>query len=177
MLLNLFLKENNDVLSGFTLTSSLVSLITFSVTTVITSLSVDVVVIIGFDCLNLNVFLGLEKIEAFLGSSSTTGFSVVVVDVVEVVVDETATGSDDEITGMTGLELATASPASPMVGNKLLNKSSASFPDKAISGSDLASGTAMGARVSDTGFCGDETGSTAGLLSATVVPGFKNPAG
>ena len=149
LLRNLFLKENNDDLSGLISTFPTVTSLTFSVTTLITSLSVDVTDITGFDCLNLNVFLGLEKNGAFLGSSSTTAFSVVV-DVVEVVVDDTATGSDDEITGMTGLELATASPASPMVGNKLLNKSSASFPDRAISGSDLAADT-TGAWVSDTG--------------------------
>ena len=69
---------------------------------------------------NLGLFLGLKA--ALLGSSvcGAGGFSVVVVDVVAAA-------------GGAWAGLATALPASPRLGNRELNKSSVSFPDRDIS--------------------------------------------
>ena len=75
---------------------------------------------LGLDILSRSLPLGLEN-NVFLGSSST--FSVVVVVMLSMVV-----GSRDGIVAGedTGALIAIASPASPIVGNRELNKSSAS---------------------------------------------------
>ena len=82
--------------------------------------------------------------------------------------------------GRAGLELATASPESPRVGNRELNKSSASLPDRDIWGSGL---TAGGLSVT-LGGGGDEEGTGAGgfetpvaLALLTVSPTLRKPAG
>ena len=82
--------------------------------------------------------------------------------------------------GRAGLELATASPASPRPGNRELNRSSASLPDRDIWGSDL---TAGGLSVTLGGGGGEEVTGAEGFVTLgalallTVSPAFRKPAG
>ena len=74
-----------------------------------------------------------------------------------------------------GRELATASPESPRPGNRELNSSSASWPDRDIWGSALGAGG-----LSVTLGAGAEVGgwvTTGALTLPTVSPAFKKPAG
>ena len=83
--------------------------------------------------------------------------------------------------GRAGKELATASPESPSVGNRELNKSSASLPDRDIWGSDLTAGGLLSVTL---GGDGDEEVTGAGALVTlwalallTVSPALRKPAG
>ena len=81
--------------------------------------------------------------------------------------------------GRAGKELATASPESPSVGNRELNKSSASLPDRDIWGSDFTAGGLLSVTL---GGEGKEEGTGAGgfvTLGAllTVSPALRKPAG
>jgi len=116
LLIKLFLPRNL-FLNGNGLSCSMSSLLS----SLPLSSLLDGSISLGLDILSRSLPLGLEN-NVFLGSSST--FSVVVVVVVLSVVvgsrDGIVTGED------TGALIAIASPASPIVGNRELNKSSAS---------------------------------------------------
>ena len=79
-----------------------------------------------------------------------------------------------------GSGLATASPESPRVGNRELNNSSASLPDRDIWGSGLTAGGLSvtlggGGDEEGTGAWGFETPEALALL--TVSPTLRKPAG
>ena len=116
LLIKLFLPRNL-FLNGNGLSCSMSSLLS----SLPLSSLLDGSISLGLDILSRSLPLGLEN-NVFLGSSST--FSVVVV----VVMLSVVVGSRDGIVAGedTGALIAIASPASPIVGNRELNKSSAS---------------------------------------------------
>lgn len=117
LLIKLFLPRNL-FLNGNGLSCSMSSLLS----SLPLSSLLDGSISLGLDILSRSLPLGLEN-NVFLGSSSTFSVVVVVVVVLSVVVgsrDGIVTGED------TGALIAIASPASPIVGNRELNKSSAS---------------------------------------------------
>lgn len=78
--------------------------------------------------------------------------------------------------GRPGLELATASPASPSPGNRELNRSSASFPDKDIWGWDWTD-TGGGGGTDEEGIGAEGFVTMGDPASVTVSPAFRKPAG
>ena len=84
--------------------------------------------------------------------------------------------------GRPGLELATASPASPSPGNRELNKSSASLPDRDIWGWDWTAGglsvtTGGGGGDDDEGMGAGDFLTLGAFALVTVSPAFRKPAG
>ena len=83
--------------------------------------------------------------------------------------------------GRAGKELATASPESPSVGNRELNKSSASLPDRDIWGSDLTDGGLLSVTLD--GEADEEITGAGGLVTlgvrtlVSVSPALRKPAG
>ena len=136
-------------------------------------------------CLNLNVFLGLKIVGVLLGSS-WSGTTAVSVDVVTGCITTGAACCGGCGGDITGLDTAPLEPDSPILGNSELNKSSASFPDRAMSGSVvvLVTVSILSLTTSSGSFdiCGLFVGltTTIGLLPSLTSSsrlGLRNPAG